>query len=123
MPAEPERIIELAGAVSGIDVADIEQRQEHQQELAQLREHVAAGRLSEADYLLVVGTRKYVQSVADYARQNGLDYQVAKKRRQRAEAAIRQFETKKNEPHREKSAEIVSPSVRDGGLYLSRGQH
>ena len=55
-PAEPDRIIELAGAVSGID-ADIEQRQEHEKELAQLREHVVAGRLTEADYLLVVGTR------------------------------------------------------------------
>ena len=114
-PAEPERIIELAGAVSGIDVADIEQRQEHEQELAQLRAHVAAGRLSEADYLLVVGTRKYVQSVADYARQNGLDYQVAKKRRQRAEAAIRQFETKKDEPDCEKKCRNRVPVATRGG--------
>ena len=120
-PAEPDQIIELAGAVSGIDVADIEQRQEHEQELTQLREHVAAGRLSEADYLLVVGTRKYVQSVADYARQNGLDYQVAKKRRQRAEAAIRDFEMQKNEPELEKNAAIVSPSPSEGGLLPSRG--
>ena len=121
--AEPDRIIELAGAVAGVNVADIEQRQEHQQELTQLRAHVAAGRLSEADYLLVVGTRKYVQSVADYARQNGLDYQVAKKRRQRAEATIRQFENKRDVPHREKKCRDRVPVSMRGGPLSSRNRN
>ena len=60
-------------------------------EIQRLREHMEAGRISEADFLLLVGTRVYGKSVADYARETGLDYQVAKKRRQRAEAVISRF--------------------------------
>ena len=51
-----------------------------------------AGRITTADGLLLIGTRVYGTSVADYARDTGVAYQVAKKRRQRAEAAIGRFE-------------------------------
>ncbi len=37
---------------------------------------------------LLVGTRVYDSPLADYARKAGLDYELAKKRRQRAEARI-----------------------------------
>jgi len=57
-----------------------------------LREHMEAGRISDADFLLLVGTKVYGNSLADYAREVGIDYQVAKKRRQRAEARIKRFE-------------------------------
>lgn len=85
---------ELAGCIEGIDLSDIKFREAQQIALQCLRKHMEAGRISEADFLLLVGTRVYEKSVADYAREAGLDYQLAKKRRQRAEAAIGRFEEK-----------------------------
>jgi len=93
--AEPEEIDALAGGVEGIDFAGIELREKQEIEINRLREHLDAGRITEADFLLLIGTRVYGKSVADYAREAGLDYQVAKKRRQRAEAVIRRFEEEK----------------------------
>ena len=93
--AEPEEIDALIGGVEGIDFAGIELREVQNIELERLREHLEAGRITEADYLLLAGTRVYGQSVADYAREAGLGYPVARKRRQRAEAVIRRFEEKK----------------------------
>lgn len=90
--AGPEEIEALAGGTAGIDTSGIELREAQEKEIARLRQHMQAGRITEADFLLLVGTRVYGQSVADYARGAGLDYQVVKKRRQRAEAAIRRFE-------------------------------
>ena len=88
-PAE----LEVAGGWSedaGYFAADLRDAQEA--EIRRLRAHLAAGRLSEPDFFLLVGTRVYAGSLADYAREAGLDYQVAKKRRQRAEAALRRYE-------------------------------
>lgn len=93
--ADPEEIEALAGGTEGIDTAGIELREAHEIEINRLREHLDAGRITEADFLLLVGTRVYGQSIADYARGAGLDYQVTKKRRQRAEAVIRRFEEEK----------------------------
>jgi hypothetical protein len=95
LTANPEQIEALAGGTEGIDTAGIELREAQELEIKRLREHLAAGRIAEPDFLLLVGTRVYGKSVADYAREAGLDYQVAKKRRQRAEAAIRRFEEEK----------------------------
>ncbi len=92
--ADPEEIDLLAGGVEGIDFAGIELRERQELEIERLREHLTAGRISDADFLLLVGTRVYGKSIADYAREARLDYQVAKKRRQRAEAVIRRFERK-----------------------------
>jgi hypothetical protein len=95
LTADPRQIEELAGVVAGIDFAGIELREAQEIEIERLREHLVAGRISEPDFLLLVGTRIYGKSVADYAREAGLAYQVAKKRRQRAEAAIRRVEEAK----------------------------
>jgi len=89
---DPQAINALAGGVAGIDFTGIALREAQEIALRRLQEHLQAGRISEADFFLLVGTRVYGQSVADYAREAGLDYQVAKKRRQRAEAAIGRFE-------------------------------
>jgi len=89
---KPEVIEELVCGVSGIDVEAIDLRAAHEREINRLREHRDAARITEADFLLLVGTRLYGETVAEYARRMGLNYQVAKKRRQRAEAAIRRFE-------------------------------
>jgi hypothetical protein len=84
-----EPLKELAGGSEDIDISGIDCREARQTALQSLRAHLEAGRISEADFLLLVGTRVYEQSLADYAREAGLSYQVAKKRRQRAEAAYR----------------------------------
>jgi hypothetical protein len=92
-PAMDAAAIEaLAGAVEGIDFEGIDLRKAHQREVNWLRGHLDAGRITEADFLLLVGTRLYGQSIAEYARGAGLNTEAAKKRRQRAEAAILHYE-------------------------------
>lgn len=103
--AGPKAIESLAGAGDGIDIEGIDLRQWHERELNRLRKHLDAERISESEFLLLVGTRLYGESVAEHARRMGLDYQVAKKRRQRAEARIRQCEKELRV-----SSETVSPS-------------
>jgi len=66
-------------------------REEEEIAIRRLREHVDAGRINEIDFLLIVSTRVYGKQVVDCAREMGLAYQAAKKRRQRAEEAIRRF--------------------------------
>jgi hypothetical protein len=92
---EQEEFDVLAGGVGEMGFAEVEFREQQEVEVRRLRKHMEEGRISEADCLLIIGSRVYGQSIADYAREAGLGYQVAKKRRQRAEAVIRQFETKK----------------------------
>lgn len=92
LATEPEEIEVKAGSVEGIDFDGIELRQAHEREVARLRAHLDAGRITEADFLLLVGTRLYGQSISEYARDAGLKTEAAKKRRQRAEAAIRSHE-------------------------------
>ena len=89
---EPEVIEELVCGVSGIDVEAIDLRAAHEQEISRLSEHRDAGRITETDFLLLVGTRLYDETIAEYARRLGLNYEVTRKRRQRAEATIRSFE-------------------------------
>ena len=48
--------------------------------------------ISEADFLLLVGTRVYGKTAAQYARETGMCSDLARKRRLRAEAAIRKAE-------------------------------
>jgi len=110
--ADPEEMEGLSGLVTEINTVDMELREAQELEIGRLREHLEAGRITEADYLLLVGTRVYGKPVVDYAREMGVAYQVAKKRRQRAEAVIRGFE--------EKNLEVlknVSPSSHVTGLY------
>ncbi len=92
---EAMQIDALAGRVDCCtNFIDLGLREETEAEIRRLRAHMTAGRISEADFLLLVGTTVYRQSLSDYAREAGMDYQLAKKRRQRAEAAIRRFENK-----------------------------
>ncbi len=89
---DPEAIEALAGAVEGIDFEGIDLRKAYQREVNRFQQHRDAGRITEADFLLLVGTRLYGQSIAEYARGIGLKTEAAKKRRQRAEAAILNYE-------------------------------
>jgi len=89
VPTDPDHLDAVAVAAPQ---PRLEAEDERRAEVERLRRHLKAGRISETDFLLLVGTRIYGQSLADYARAEGLDYQAAKKRRQRAEAAIRPYE-------------------------------
>lgn len=108
---DEEEIEALAGGMEDMGFAEVEFREQQEMEVRRLRKHVEAGRISDADFLLIVGSRMYGKSVTECAREKGLAYQVAKKRRQRAEAAIRRFEKKGGEV-----AESVSPSCPLTGL-------
>ncbi|MFH1690267.1 MAG: hypothetical protein ABIE42_08520 [Candidatus Eisenbacteria bacterium] len=82
----------LCGGVDGIGLEVLYRREELEQQFKRLREHRDAGRITDADFLLLLATRVNGLSLAEYARDAGLNYEVAKKRRQRAETAIRRFE-------------------------------
>jgi len=92
LSTDPDDLGALAGRVDGIDIEGIELREQHQRAIQRLREHCEAGRISEADCLLLIGTRLYGQSLREYARGAGVKIETAKKRRQRAEAAIRRHD-------------------------------
>jgi len=104
LASDPNDVKWLGGGAIDIDVEAIDLRQAHERELTRLRGHLDASLINESEYLLLVGTRLYGESVAEHAREVGLDYQVAKKRRQRAEARIRRSEQGMRE-----SSEAVSP--------------
>jgi len=91
IPFEQEEIEYLAGGREDGAFAAFELREEKEPEIRQLRTHLDAGRLSESDFLLLVGTEVYGLSVANTARLAGLEYELAAKRRQRALANIRRF--------------------------------
>ena len=82
----------LADAVEGIDFEGIDLRKAHQREVNRLQKHRDAGRISETNFLLLLATRMYGQSIAEYARGAGLNTAAATKRRQRVEAAILRYE-------------------------------
>ncbi|MCG3205712.1 MAG: hypothetical protein KCHDKBKB_02435 [Elusimicrobia bacterium] len=90
-PMDLDDLSDLQGE-EDVDVEAIERRLSEEKEIQRLRFHQNASRLSEEDLLLLIGTRVYGQSMSAYAKSAGLNYQTAKKRRQRAELAIRKFE-------------------------------
>lgn len=83
---------ELAGTLqieSGRAAAELWAEQEAR--IATLEKHRAAGRISDADFLLLVGTQVYGRSLAECASESGVGYEAAKKRHQRAMRAIGGF--------------------------------
>ncbi len=91
---DDETIDDLAAENDVIDETPIEIAVAQKLYLDKLQKHLSDGTIQEADYLLLVGTRIYGKILADYARENGIGYQAAKKRRQRAEAQIRKADGK-----------------------------
>jgi DNA-directed RNA polymerase specialized sigma24 family protein len=67
-----------------IDLHDLQERG-----AAQLRQHLAAGTIDDLDLEILIQTRLHGVTVADLAARLGITFDCAKKRRQRAEAAIR----------------------------------
>ena len=83
---------EIPTESGSVDIEFIDQQFQHEREIERLKKHMNAGRISEVDYLLLVGTRVYGKRVSECAQEVGLSFQNAKKRRQRAEARIRRFD-------------------------------
>lgn len=92
IPPEDGVLDFMVGDSEGLDYARIALCYAQRAEIRRLKNHMEGGRISEADYLLLVGTRVYGKSLPDYSREMGLDYEAAKKRRLRAEAAIHKHE-------------------------------
>ena len=85
-------IAAIAGGVEDIGHAAVDLAYDLNAEINRLRRHMEAGRITEFDYLLLVGTRVYRKPLAEYAREVGVSYEKAKKRRQRAERKLREYE-------------------------------
>lgn len=95
--AEHDEIVALAGQVEALGIAAVDLRDSLEACLARLRGHVERGRISETDYLMLVATRIYDETLAEWSREHDVDYELAKKRRQRAEARIRRIDGKPGE--------------------------
>jgi len=93
MLADPSVIEYLAGETVHPGFAEVDLRDEHEHRTARFSEQLKAGRITEADFHLLVGTLVYGRLLRECAEEIGLNYQLAKKRRQRAELAIRRFES------------------------------
>ncbi|HAM34582.1 MAG TPA: hypothetical protein DEB40_03260 [Elusimicrobia bacterium] len=87
---DPEELTALG--TDDIDYAGIELRLTQAAEIRRLRAHLEAGRINEPDFLLLVGTRVYGKTAAQYARETGMDCALARQRRFRAEATIHRHE-------------------------------
>jgi len=88
------RLETLMGGQEAVEFGDVELRHDQEAEITRLRGYVSKGLLSEPDFFLIVGTRIYGASLSEYVEDQMLDYETAKKRRQRAEAMIRRLERK-----------------------------
>lgn len=88
----PELLESMAGGVEDAGFAEMEIREEQEACIKRLREHLVAGRITEIDLHLLVGTFVYGKRLRKCAEEAGLSYQAAKKRRRRAEVAIRRHE-------------------------------
>jgi hypothetical protein len=86
---DPAEIEALAPACNEYESPDAERARSPEAAVGRLRGFLAAGLIGEADFLLLVATRVYGKSIVEYARESGIGYETAMKRRQRAEAAIR----------------------------------
>ena len=82
------------GRWDDINYAAIELALFQEVEIERLRWYVKRGLIREEDFLLLVGTRVYGKSLGECAEEAGIGYQAAKKRRQRAEATIRDGEAR-----------------------------
>ncbi|MDD2709243.1 MAG: hypothetical protein PHV34_14750 [Verrucomicrobiae bacterium] len=91
-PDEFERL--AAGDENGVNFDRMDLSSTQDLEITRLIGHLNEGRLNEKDFLLLIGTRVFGKSAAQYAHEMGMDQDLARKRRLRAESALRKFEEK-----------------------------
>ena len=82
--ASEEEMALLAGGEEDVGLLEIEFRDEQEAKVRRLRELLDAGRMSEADFLLLTGVHLDGRTVADCSRGIGLSVEAGKKRYQRA---------------------------------------
>ena len=92
IPTDPELVECLAGGCEDAGLVNQYVEEEREFRLCHFRKHLKAGRMNETDFNLIVETRVYEKPLRECAEEWGLSYQAAKKRRQRAEAAVRHCE-------------------------------
>lgn len=95
IPTDPALMEYLAGGAEDPGFAGVDLYDEQKFMIRKFREHLDAGRITEGGFELLVGTLVYRKRLRECAEEAGLTYQTAKKRRQRAEAAIRRYEESK----------------------------
>lgn len=93
-PTDPWEIPESENGVEKSVLAEIEVQSEMKAAINSYRRYRNRNRISETDFCLLVGTRIYGKSLAESARELGISYEAAKKRRQRAEVLIRKGDRK-----------------------------
>jgi len=118
---DPKQFEDQPSGDDDLVLDEIDRRSKQEAEIKRLEEHMEAGRISEADFLLLIGTRVYDKSAAEYAREVGMNGELARKRRLRAEAAIRKFEKKSNSMSR--STAPTPLSIGRGGSDRQRRTH
>jgi DNA-directed RNA polymerase specialized sigma24 family protein len=79
----------LETLMSPVDDSRLSASEDQEAMIQCLRDHLAAGRIGETEFRLILGTRLQGQSLDDCARELGLSRNAAARRRQRAEAALR----------------------------------
>lgn len=89
---DPGMFEELAGVDDTPVFENLDRLWAQDAEIERLRSHQDAGHISEIDFLLLVGTRVYGKTAAKSGSAIGMNPEQSRKRRQRAEAAIRKGE-------------------------------
>ena len=88
IPTDPEQLKYLAGIIEDYGFKDLDYRQEQEALIKQFSEYLQSGLINQIDFDLLVGTFVYDKCIQECAQEIGISYQLAKKRRQRAVAAI-----------------------------------
>jgi hypothetical protein len=94
IPTDPDELDGWEGSGEDEIICTVDLHLWQEAKIAQFRGHMELGLINEADFHLLVATRVYGKSAAQYADEVGMSGAVARKRRQRAEALIREFEEK-----------------------------
>jgi DNA-directed RNA polymerase specialized sigma24 family protein len=115
-PTDPDEFEYLLGAEEHSGFEEVERREEQEARLAYYRRHRDNGTICEDDLQLLVATRVEGNTVAEFARRAGLNYQTVKKRRQRAEKAIARAEEKAGGPD-----EALDPAEDEILAHMVRG--
>jgi hypothetical protein len=92
IPMNDDELEELGIGTQDIGFGAAESAIEKDRQVECLRRHLQHGRINDSDMFLVIGTRIYGKALSECAAKQGISYQAAKKRRQRAEAIIRKAE-------------------------------
>lgn len=87
--------LRLEVSVSDAEMESYFQQNENQVMEEELQERLRSGLISEPEYFLLLGTEIYGHPLKDVAIQSGLNYEAAKKKRQRAKLRLKKHASRK----------------------------